>query len=311
MSTIWRHGETPPTTMLHTRRGFTLGAAAAIAALPLRRVFAAAAKNGVQFGYAAITWGEKGVKKAIAEIAEAGYPGIQLRSAILTEFANPEAVKADLAKVKLAFPCYSGGGPKLDGDRAQAIEKFMTGAKFAHAAGAQSIQVTTPGRPKDGNSDPAQMKKLAEILDELGKQVSALGVPLVLHPHMGQMIEKAEEMDAILAATNPKYVKLLLDVGHLAAAGGDPVAAVKRHAKRLAMLHIKDVAKKPDGDKKYKFVELGNGIVDFPGVFAALKSVGYKGWAVVELDSVPPERAPKDAAIANKAFLEKTLSVKV
>ena len=117
-----------------------------------------------------------------------------------------------------------------------------------------------------------------------------------------------------MKASDPRYVKLLLDTGHWAAAGGDPVEAVKAHGKRLAMLHIKDVKDptptEPNG-KKYEFVELGQGKVDFPGVFAALKAARYKGWAVVELDRVPAGRAPKDAAVANKAFLEKTLGLQI
>jgi inosose dehydratase len=292
-------------TTAFSRRTFTTSAAAALAAWPLRRSFGA--DKAIQFGYAAITWGEKGVKTAITEIAQAGYPGVQLRANILKEYSAPEAVKADLAKAKLTFACYSGGGPKADAaSRAAEIEKFMVGAKFARAAGALSIQTTSPKR----DPDPAVLKSFAQTLNELGKQVAALGVPLVLHPHMGQLVQNADELDAVMAATDPKYVKLLLDVGHFAAAGGDPVKAVKTHAKRLAMLHIKDVEMKPD-NKGYKFVELGQGKVDLPAVFAALKTAGYRGWAVVELDSVPEGRAPKDAALANKAFLEKTLSVKV
>jgi inosose dehydratase len=199
----------------------------------------------------------------------------------------------------------------------------MTGAKFAKAAGAHVIQVTSPHRKGDGPTDAATLKAFGETLTALGKQTAALDLPLGFHNHMDQIGQNPDEVDAILAASDPKYVKLLLDTGHYAAAGGDPVKAIKTHGKRLILLHIKDVADKPeqpspgkDGKpgkpgKKYSFVELGQGKVDFPGIFAALRSVGFKGWTVVELDSVPQGRAPKDAALANKAFLEKTLSVKI
>jgi inosose dehydratase len=300
------------------RREFTLGAGAAALAAFAPRAFAAAAKGPISFGYAAITWGDAGVKKAITEIAEAGYRGVQLRSNILKEYTDPAVLKADLAKLKLTFACYSGGGPSADpAKRAADVEKFMTGAKFARAAGAQVIQVTSPNR-KGVTVDAAALKAFGETITEIGKQTAALGVPLAFHNHMDQLGESPEEIDAILAAADPKYVKLLLDTGHYAAAGGDCAKAIKAHGKRLAMLHIKDVADRPDAvgkdgkpPKKYEFVELGQGKVDFPAVFAALKAARYKGWSVVELDSVPAGRAPKDAALANKAYLEKTLSVKI
>ena len=278
----------------------------------------AAKAEPISFGYAAITWGEAGVKKAIAEISAAGFPGVQLRSNILKEYSDPAVLKAELAAAKLTFACYSGGGPSADpAKRAEEVEKFMVGAKFAIAAGAKCIQATSP-KPAARPVDPATLKAFGETLTAIGKQTAALGVPLGFHNHMDQIGEKPEDMEAILAASDPKYVKLLLDTGHYVAAGGDPAVAIKKHGKRLVLLHIKDVADKPNAEskdgkpaKKYEFVELGKGKADFPAIFAALKSVGFKGWTVIELDSVPAGRAPKDAAVANKAFLEKTLSVKI
>jgi inosose dehydratase len=299
------------------RREFTLGAGALALAGFSSRVFAAKAFP-ITFGYAAITWGDAGVKQAISEIAAAGFPGVQLRANILKEYTDPAVLKAELAKLKLTFACYSGGGPSPDPTkRAQDVEKFMVGAKFAKAAGAQLIQATSPNR-KGLTVDAALLKSCGETLTEIGKQTAAIGLPLAFHNHMDQLGESPAEIDAILAASDPKYVKLLLDTGHYAAAGGDPAKAIKAHAKRLVLLHIKDVADRPDAvakdgkpAKKYEFVELGQGKVDFPALFAALKEAKFKGWTVVELDSVPPGRAPKDAAVANKAFLEKTLSVKI
>jgi inosose dehydratase len=298
------------------RRAFLVGAGAAGLTALAPRAGRAATKtaSGISIGYAAITWGDQSSKTAISEIAAAGYSGIQLRLAILKDFENPAALKAELAKAKLTFACLSGGSPSADpAKRAAEVEKFLEGAKFARAAGALSIQATSPRRagPK---VEEAELKAFAETLNEIGKKTSALGLPLVFHPHMDQIGQNPEDVDVILKASDARYVKLLLDTGHWAAAGGDPVKAAKAHAKRLGMLHIKDVKDKTPaeaGGKSFEFVELGQGKVDFPGVFAALAEARYKGWAVVELDRVPAGRAPKDAAAANKAFLEKTLGLKV
>jgi inosose dehydratase len=292
------------------RRDFNFGLGAVAASTFIVRR-AAGAKNEISVGYAAITWGDRGAKQAIQEISQVGYPGIQLRSNILKEFASPEELKATLAKAKLTFACYSGGGPSGDpGKRAEQIDKFMVGAKFARAAGALAIQATSEKRPDKGTVEAPALKELGKTLNEIGKRTADAGCPLVLHPHMGQLVQNPEDVDVVMAATDPKYVKFLLDTGHYAAAGGDPVKAIKTHGKRLAMLHIKDVADRADG-KKYQFVELGQGKVDFRGVFAALRAAGYHGWAVVELDNVPAGRTPKDAAAANKEFLEKSVGLSV
>jgi inosose dehydratase len=296
------------------RRDFTLGlGAAAASAVAARHGLAAGGKPGtdISIGYAAITWGEQGAKKAITEIAEVGYPGIQLRSNILKEFASPDLLRTELARAHLTFACYSGGGPSGDPDkRTQEVDRFLEGAKFARAAGALAVQATT-GRRVAAAAAAAQLRELCLTLDEIGKRTAAAGLPLVLHPHMGQLVQNPDELDAVMAGTDPRHVKLLLDTGHFAAAGGDPAKAIKTYGKRLGMLHIKDVVDGGSAGRKYEFVELGKGKVDFPAVFAALRASGFRGWAVVELDSVPAGRAPRDAAAANKAFLEKTVGLAV
>ena len=296
------------------RRTFTLGVGAAgAAALFPKAARAGRKKGGIRVGYAAITWRDTPVKTAIEEISALGYPGIQLRSNILKEFKTPDALKADLEKAKLTFACMSGFGPKEDpAVRKDEVKRFMELATFGKAAGALAIQATSPKR--GDKVEKAQLEAFAATLDEIGKRTADIGLPLVFHPHMQQIGEKPEEVAVIMGKVNPKHVRLLLDTGHWQAAGGDPVKAVKQYAKSLAVLHIKDVAAKaPEkpGDKDYVFVELGEGKVDFKKVFAALKTVGFAGWAIVELDSAAKGRAPKEAAAANKVFLEKKIGLSV
>jgi inosose dehydratase len=298
-----------------SRRHFTLGlGATGLLALSGRATGAGQDKKdknafpGIKVGYAAITWGDDKVHQAITDIAAAGYPGIQLRKNITKDWKTPEELKADLEKAKLTFACFSGGGPSADpAKRAEEVEKFLEPVKFARAAGATFVQATSPNRGDRPGVEKAELEAFADTLTAIGKETAKLGVTLVFHPHMNQIGEKPDDVAVIMKKADPKAVKLLMDVGHWAAAGGDPAAAIRQYGKRIAVVHIKDVTDQEPSEKsknKYKFVELGQGKVDFKGCFDALKSVGFKGWAVVELDSVPKERTPKDAALANKTYIE-------
>ena len=125
-----------------------------------------------------------------------------------------------------------------------------------------------------------------------------------------------EELDRILAASDPKYVKLELDIAHYFQGGGDPVKAIQKYSDRLVFMHLKDVEKLSGdgtpGNPSYRFVELGRGQVDIQAVMHALDKAGFNGWAVVELDRVPdPAGTPKQSAIINKNYIEKTLGRKV
>ena len=62
--------------------------------------------------------------------------------------------------------------------------------------------------------------------------------------------------------------------------------------------------------KSYRFVELGRGKVDLPEVIGALHRANFRGWAVVELDSVPDKsRTPKESATISKKYLEERLGL--
>ena len=82
--------------------------------------------------------------------------------------------------------------------------------------------------------------------------------------------------------------------------------AIRKYADRLLFLHIKDVEDTAGKSTGYRFVELGRGKVDVKGVFAALREIKFRGWAVVELDAVPDpdRRTPKESASINRKYLE-------
>jgi inosose dehydratase len=107
---------------------------------------------------------------------------------------------------------------------------------------------------------------------------------------------------------------MLLDVAHYTQGGGDPVEGIMKYKDRHLLFHIKDVENVPSGSgsQPYRFVELGRGRVKLPEVFAALRKIKFRGWLVVELDSVPDRsRTPKESAIINKRYVEEKLGMKV
>jgi inosose dehydratase len=113
-----------------------------------------------------------------------------------------------------------------------------------------------------------------------------------------------------MAASDPRFVKLELDIAHYFQGGGDPVKAIEKFSDRLLFLHIKDVEQV--SKSVYRFVELGRGLVDVPAVFGSLGKTGFRGWAVIELDEVPENaHSPKEAAAANKEYLQEKLGLKV
>ena len=298
-----------------TRRDFlrTLGGGAAAALLPLpNAAFVRAAADGIRYGYAAITWGGND-EQAIADISAVGFPGIQLRAGVLSRFGDrPRELRDLLARYRLTFVALSSGNVSIDPAlESRMIDEHLSHAQFLREAGGLYLQLIDE-RPKGRTVTPDDHERLGRLMTEIGKRTAELGIPVAYHPHMGSMGEKPADIERILSASDPRYVRLLLDVAHYREGGGDPVAAIRQYADRLLFLHIKDLRRDSTAGAPYQFVELGRGTVDLPGVFAALRDVRFNGWAVVELDAVPDKGGtPKASAEISKRYLQEVIGARI
>ncbi|HEX4600449.1 MAG TPA: sugar phosphate isomerase/epimerase [Gemmatimonadales bacterium] len=267
------------------------------------------APSDIKWGCAAITWGGNDMQ-AIEDIAALGFAGIQLRSNVLTQFGTrPAALRELLAQHHLTLAAFSSGAVPVEPTlEAETVASHTSHARFVHDVGGLYLQVTDE-RPRGRPVVAADYERLGRLLTAIGRASADLGVSLGYHNHVGALGEGPDAVDRILAAADPRYVKLLLDVAHYQQGGGDPVQAIRRYHDRLLLLHIKDL-ESPAPGSPYRFVELGRGKVDLAGVFAALEAVKFRGWAVVELDAVPDNaRTPKESARISKQFLEGRLGV--
>jgi inosose dehydratase len=276
-----------------------------------------AAPADIQFGYASITWGGDDLQ-AIKDISDLGFRGIQLRSNVLQKYgARPKELKQLLSQHRLELVALSSGNVGIGpGTESEEITRHVRHAKFVSDVGGRYLQVIDAARPKGREPAPEDFKKLGKILNEIGKRALDLGIPVGYHNHMNSLGEAPAEVDQIMDVIDPRYVKLELDVAHYYQGGGDPVKAIRKYSDHLLFLHIKDVERPEsvaaNGKRPYHFVELGRGQVDLPGVFKALVEVKFRGWAIVELDSVPDKaRTPKEAALISKRYLEEKVGMKV
>ena len=160
----------------------------------------------------------------------------------------------------------------------------------------------------------AEFRQFAERLDELADRMQSRGMRLAYHHHMGTVIQSEAEVHALMAATSDA-VGLLLDTGHLAFAGGDPLAVARQHVARVAHVHCKDVrqtvlTRVRNADTSFLeavlqgvFTVPGDGSVDYAPIFAVLREAGYEGWLVVEAEQDPAIADPLTCATQGYAFL--------
>jgi inosose dehydratase len=141
------------------------------------------------------------------------------------------------------------------------------------------------------------------------------GLRTVIHHHIGTWVETPAETQRVMEMTNPKILGLCFDTGHWTFGGGDAVQGVHQFKDRIWHVHFKDHEPNVAAQSRQQewdgvtsvgygvFCELGKGSVDFRGVLAALKEIGYSGWIVVEQDVLPGMGTPKDSAMRNREYL--------
>jgi inosose dehydratase len=143
--------------------------------------------------------------------------------------------------------------------------------------------------------DDAAWSRLLANLDRVAARAHERGLLTALHPHVGTMVERRDEVERVLAGS---AVALCLDTGHLLIGGTDPVELVRSVPERIRHVHLKDVdqgwaAKVRAGDSTYTdavaagmYRPLGRGNVDVAQIVRLLEEGGYQGWYVLEQDTV-------------------------
>ena len=238
---------------------------------------------------------------------DTGFIGIRVTSfpQILDKFGMTQAqMLTEVTKRGLHVATISWNGPLEDKTkRQQALDSARAAMKFLADFGANHLVVFSPNRDRPGADTPAGFAALCECCNQIGELAGGMGFTAGLHNHMGQMVQTREEIDRFMAMTDPKLFGFSPDTAHLNLAGCNVVETIERYKDRVRFLDYKDskwttptsdwvqpngkVLAKDTSQAKFfdSIYDLGDGDVDFPGCHRVLKSIQYKGWICVDLDT--------------------------
>lgn len=125
------------------------------------------------------------------------------------------------------------------------------------------------------------------------------GLRLVFHPHIETPVEHADQIETLLARSDPDRVALCLDTGHCAYRDTDALVLLRRHHERIPYLHVKDVnptvhrtvkeAGLSFGEavKRAVFCEPPTGAFDFLALRDLLHTLAFDGLVIVEQGMYP------------------------
>jgi inosose dehydratase len=252
---------------------------------------------------------ENSLEKCLTEAKQAGYEGVELGRKFPRE-AKVLGPILDQHGLHLVSGWYSGR--LLERSVREEIEAMQPHLTLLKSLGSKAMvfcevsgcvhgdrRVPLSKRPKLAEKE---WKPFSQHLDDVASYLKDQGVGMAYHHHMGTVIQAEAEVDRMMDST--KSVGLLLDTGHLTFAGGDPLRALKRHAKRIVHVHCKDIRKDKLAQARKKdlsfldsvlgdvFAVPGDGSIDFEPVLKELSNHKYSGWLVVEADQDPAKAHP-------------------
>jgi inosose dehydratase len=119
-----------------------------------------------------------------------------------------------------------------------------------------------------------------ELLPNVEQKVKSTGIRVAIHNHGPEDKLYPSPVDVYNHVKGlDDRIGLCLDIGHAARAGANPAKVVNDFGSRIFDLHIKDLAVI---SREAKPIELGRGVLDIPGLLAALVKIRYAGVCSIE-----------------------------
>lgn len=260
--------------IMNTRRNFirtaALGAAASVMAPAIGKGYPALAKGSssrasaapYKIGVAGFTFAHFNIDQSIAMMNRIGVADLSLKDFHLPLNSTPEKISEVLGRFKAGgINIYAVGVIYMTSK--DAIDKAFD---YTRKVGVPlMIGVPAP-----------------DLIDYTEQKVKEYDIWIAIHNHGPEdKLYPHPKMVYDLIKDRDKRMGLCLDIGHSQRAGADPVTMVKQYGHRIYDMHIKDVtAAQRDG----KAIEIGRGMINFPGLVKELYKQKYNGHCSIEFE---------------------------
>lgn len=226
----------------------------------------------------------KDLPGVLKEVAEAGYAGIE---GGIGNAAEMQKLMGDMG-LKLAG-VHTGYGDFQDLDDTIAYMQAMD-CKFLMCSGVGDT------------SSLAGYENAAQVFNDVGRRCRKEGIKFCYHNHSWEFkkFDGVIALERLYELTDPRYVHLCVDVYWVQHGGESPVDFLKKYLDRVGAVHFKDM-------KDDTFAEVGQGIVDFPGIMEVLSAKKDLEWIIVEQDST--QRTPKESIIMSRQYIKEKLGL--
>ena len=170
---------------------------------------------------------------------------------------------------------------------------------------------------EDRELSAEQWKQKTTGLDELGRRIlEEYGLHVQFHSHADSHVGYQPDIERLLESTNPEWVNLCFDTGHIAYYGGDCLELIEKYPDRIGYLHLKQVNPQvveqvlnkdlsfPEAVRMGAMIEPPLGVPEMPPLLEAVSNLDRDIEGIIEHDLYPcsPD-LPLPIAKRTKAYL--------
>jgi sugar phosphate isomerase/epimerase len=139
----------------------------------------------------------------------------------------------------------------------------------------------------------AQWQVLVEVFQRCAAMARQAGLPFCLEPRVGEMISNTDALLRLMDHVGDDNFGAVLDTAHQHAQKEILPLSVEKLGRRIMYLHVAD----NDG-KVNEHKALGEGTVDWRGIFTALKKHGFDGYVAIDIGRLPDLDAAMKRSLA-------------
>jgi L-ribulose-5-phosphate 3-epimerase len=172
------------------------------------------------------------------------------------------------------------------------VEKSLDGARVsirnAHLWGADTVLIV----PAVVNADTSYRDAYTRSQESIRKLLplaQELNVIIAIEEVWNKFLLSPLEFARYVDEFNTPNVRAYFDIGNVVLYGY-PQDWIRTLGGRIVKLHVKDFSFRRNQEKNSvaKWAGLGEGDIDWPAIYAALREIGFKGTATVELEGGDP-----------------------
>jgi sugar phosphate isomerase/epimerase len=228
----------------------------------------------------------------IQKVAATGYKEVEFA----TDYGghSPKDVRAILEKNGLVSPSAHIGYDLIENKWPETLEA----ARVIGNAYLVCPWIDEKQRNADG------WKRAVELFNKAGEASRKAGIQFAYHNHSFEFtpvdgLGGKLAYDYLLAETDPKLVKMEMDLCWISVAGKDPLSYFDKYPGRFPMVHVKDYVNDPNATSSYagatgsmefkgRLADVGKGTIDFKRIFARSEKAGIKHYFVENDDAKVP-----------------------